>query len=773
VVEEASTSYVCATAHTSGTFATDRTSGYWVVLGTYISGGASSVSFSATGTIAATNVQAAIAEVAAESLQVGNNLSDVASASSARSNLSVPSRADIQLMTYNHAAAAGTVDAITASYTPTVSSLTDRLRLSFVASGANTSTTPTFTPNSGTVTAKTVVKGSNTALAVGDIPGGNSVAVVEYNSTLDKWVLLNPASSVNAMPTTGGTFTGDVTLGTGAQIFLDDSVTAAGTALPLTFDGDGNTGWYRPSADNIMLVTSGTDRMLWDDNGNVTFKTAGGKIKADFSNSSHNSRTIFETTSTNSATYIGAQASGSGTIAGFVAYQGSGADLAAGNYSFGAFTHITGTETRIESGKAGTGTYYPITLYAAGAEQVRVLATASATRYITLSGSNGGNPTISTSAGSLAITPAVVMASTLAVTSDFAVNTDKFTVAAATGNTVVAGTLGVTGVATFTAQPILSSLTASQAVFTDGSKGLVSNAITGTGNVVMSASPTLTGTITAAAISMSGDLTVATNKFTVAAASGNTVVAGTLAVAGTTSSSGRLIFTGNDLGNASEYYVCSYAAGNLMAYNVPTGKAHSFLINNGTGMTLDSSGNLLVGTTTAPTYGKVHVSAGIQVSQAGAGGFFTSRDGTNENAYLSLGANYNIGNAYDIALAIANIAAAASKQITIQNRTNGVYLADGATAWAAVSDEREKDIVESITDAVDKVATLRAVIGKYKIDAEGTRRSFLIAQDVRAVLPEAVDATNPERLALAYSDTIPLLVAAINELSARVSALES
>jgi len=58
-------------------------------------------------------------------------------------------------------------------------------------------------------------------------------------------------------------------------------------------------------------------------------------------------------------------------------------------------------------------------------------------------------------------------------------------------NLTASGTLGVTGVATFTAKPVLSSLTASQAVFSDGSKGLVSNAITGTGNVVMSTSPTL------------------------------------------------------------------------------------------------------------------------------------------------------------------------------------------------------------------------------------------------------------------------------------------
>jgi len=75
-------------------------------------------------------------------------------------------------------------------------------------------------------------------------------------------------------------------------------------------------------------------------------------------------------------------------------------------------------------------------------------------------------------------------------------------------NATLSGTLGVTGVATFTAQPILSSLTASRAVFSDGSKGLVSNAITGTGNVVMSASPTLTGTIDAAALTASGNVTL-------------------------------------------------------------------------------------------------------------------------------------------------------------------------------------------------------------------------------------------------------------------------
>jgi hypothetical protein len=52
-------------------------------------------------------------------------------------------------------------------------------------------------------------------------------------------------------------------------------------------------------------------------------------------------------------------------------------------------------------------------------------------------------------------------------------------------------TLG--GVATFSAQPIFSSLTASSAVATDASKGLVSVTNTGTGNNVLATGPTISG----------------------------------------------------------------------------------------------------------------------------------------------------------------------------------------------------------------------------------------------------------------------------------------
>jgi hypothetical protein len=52
------------------------------------------------------------------------------------------------------------------------------------------------------------------------------------------------------------------------------------------------------------------------------------------------------------------------------------------------------------------------------------------------------------------------------------------------------------------------------------------------------------------------------------------------------------------------------------------------------------------------------------------------------------------------------------------------------------------------------------------------RRAFLIAQDVQAVLPEAIDDINPDKLGVRYTEIIPLLVAAITELQAEILKLK-
>lgn len=107
------------------------------------------------------------------------------------------------------------------------------------------------------------------------------------------------------------------------------------------------------------------------------------------------------------------------------------------------------------------------------------------------------------------------------------------------------GTLTQTGVATFTAQPILSSLTASLPVFTDASKGLVSNAMTGTGSVVMSASPTLTGTAVLASATLTGTLTV--TGATITGLTAASVGAGTFPTGAYVFNSGNVQLTAGDL----------------------------------------------------------------------------------------------------------------------------------------------------------------------------------------------------------------------------------
>jgi hypothetical protein len=76
------------------------------------------------------------------------------------------------------------------------------------------------------------------------------------------------------------------------------------------------------------------------------------------------------------------------------------------------------------------------------------------------------------------------------------------TTANVAGAVTLQSTLAVGGVATYSAQPIFSSLTASSAVATDASKGLVSVTNTGTGNNVLATSPTITTP------TISGDATI-------------------------------------------------------------------------------------------------------------------------------------------------------------------------------------------------------------------------------------------------------------------------
>lgn len=97
----------------------------------------------------------------------------------------------VRLKSAAYASAGGTTDALTGVYDPVVPALVNGLTLYVRAASANVTTIPTFSPNG--LAAKTIVKGNGLALVVGDIAGAGHWIELQYDLTLDKWVLLNPA----------------------------------------------------------------------------------------------------------------------------------------------------------------------------------------------------------------------------------------------------------------------------------------------------------------------------------------------------------------------------------------------------------------------------------------------------------------------------------------------------------------------------------------------------------------------------------------------------
>ena len=93
----------------------------------------------------------------------------------------------------------GTADAITGTFTPAPRYPTNGLPIYVRAASANATTTPTFTPNSGAITAATIVKGNNLPLIAGDIAGAGHWLQLVWDSTLSKYVLLNPAKGTSSI----------------------------------------------------------------------------------------------------------------------------------------------------------------------------------------------------------------------------------------------------------------------------------------------------------------------------------------------------------------------------------------------------------------------------------------------------------------------------------------------------------------------------------------------------------------------------------------------
>ena len=103
-----------------------------------------------------------------------------------------------------------------------------------------------------------------------------------------------------------------------------------------------------------------------------------------------------------------------------------------------------------------------------------------------------------------------------------------------------------------------------------------------------------------------------------------------------------------------------------------------------------------------------------------------------------------------------------------------------STAYNTSSDHRLKENVVELTGATTRLKQLEPKRFNFIVDADKTVDGFL-AHEVQAIVPEAIHGThnevdadgNPVYQGIDQSKLVPLLVATIKELEARITALEN
>ena len=116
----------------------------------------------------------------------------------------------------------------------------------------------------------------------------------------------------------------------------------------------------------------------------------------------------------------------------------------------------------------------------------------------------------------------------------------------------------------------------------------------------------------------------------------------------------------------------------------------------------------------------------------------------------------------------------------VNNGTAGVYIGDGSTSWSGISDENLKENIVELAGALDKVKDFRCVEYNLISDETNSKKIGFIAQDWQEDYSEIVSQDNDGNLGMKYTETIPVLLKAIQEqqtliesLTARIEALEA
>ena len=199
------------------------------------------------------------------------------------------------------------------------------------------------------------------------------------------------------------------------------------------------------------------------------------------------------------------------------------------------------------------------------------------------------------------------------------------------------------------------------------------------------------------------------------------------------------------------------------------------------GMVNNASGN--AGSMTFHTYnGGADVPERIRVTSTGTTGFFGAAANTRSDITLTTGTSDS-----NKRWGFGGGATGNNAVFYVINESNvGMFMSHGAQAWTAHSDERIKENIVSVGTVLPTLMNMRCVKYNLKSNPADTKIGF-IAQDWESNFPEIVDenehlvleddgtigthddsdSTTPVK-AMAYTETIPLLLKAIQEQQATI-----
>jgi hypothetical protein len=517
------------------------------------------------------------------------------------------------------------------------------------------------------------------------------------------------------------------------------------------------------------------------DAGNLTFTGTARRITGTFDGTTAN-RLMFKSSATNGTTSVGAVPDGAGNFGGFSGYNASDP----GNSSV-ASIQAASTEAQVVSTRTGTGTYLPMTFYTGGSERMRVDtsgnvgigATAGAgirlqiqqdqaayTYCDLVNVTNGGGAVFRqivrniANTGTTSVDYAKLIGSGLAINNNDtnAANFTSFGVGGtermridASGNVGVGTSspgakLGLTTTAASAGWQVRvnnNGVSNDTGIYADASNNMEFAARNGSGTLTVRIGSSGDSYINAGNVGIGTSSPSALAKLDVV---GNIRINGNNIIGGANNSSvGMFAGTAFNTGGASvslRGISNGYNDGGMEFYT-------------GAGATgaerarIDASGNLFINRTSQISTEYF----GITFNGASRGGMYPYSTTTATSYHMTFG-NPN-------------------------GAVGSIYTSGTTTGFATSSDYRLKNSVASLTTGLATIAVLNPVT--YKWNADDSDGEGFIAHELQEVIPHAVtgekDAINEDGSikpqGVDYSKIVVHLVAAIQELSAKVAALEA